>query len=217
MDNFRAQARIYGKSSVFGADEHESTNGHWDRTDPLHACLVFLGLIQAVRAKGTPLAEYISPIHKFWEAIDEGLQTVAGMPEIWKDDYYTSAIDCLELVNEMDFSTPVDEDHETFSKWATSFPAGDSLFPDSFIANIAKYLPEEAASVSYRIRRIQLLHDDAKSVEDEEDEAEEEEEEADDAHTEDRNDELERNHPLPDEAPTIRNDRYRSSHYPLFS
>lgn len=148
--------------------EYRSTPGHSNCIDPLHISLVFLRLLNALRENGSSLAEHASVIHKFCKAVEEGLETVAGMRHWWKEDYRASAKRCLELVNKFDDSEsqpPVDEDREAFSTWAKNFPSTNILFTDSFVEKIALYLPglEEDILVSHRIRRLRFLQADAAS------------------------------------------------------
>ncbi|KAI0798706.1 hypothetical protein BC629DRAFT_243366 [Irpex lacteus] len=158
LGNFRAAAYYDANSRVFSEDD--KVPDHCNRVDPLHASLVFLRLLQALRENGTSLEEHANVIRGFFTAIEEGLETVADMRQLWKGDYRASAIRCLELVSELDVSeSPADEDCEAFDE-RTQKPSmpDDTLFSDSFIEKIALYLPgpQEEFLVSCRIRRLLL-------------------------------------------------------------
>lgn len=139
--------------------EDESASEHWNRIDPLHASLVFLRLLKALRENGTSLEEHANVICRFFPAIEEGLETVAGMHKLWKEDYRALAIRCLELVSELDVcKPPAGEDREAFAERAQKSSMPETLFADSFIEKIALFLPrpEEEFLVSCRIRRLLL-------------------------------------------------------------
>ena len=112
---------------------------------------------KAMEEKDIPTAEHSQVLGYFWWDVDEGLSTVAGRHY---ENHPDLARRCLELINELDVSSPPnceDGDEAAFARWADEYPIDTTYFPDYSIERIAQFLPPEETTFNYRIRRLRLI------------------------------------------------------------
>ncbi|KAI0093088.1 hypothetical protein BDY19DRAFT_407332 [Irpex rosettiformis] len=136
--------------------EHEDSS--WDRyirSDPLEACELMFRLLKTLQEKDIQIDEYSNTLSQFWWDADLGLETVLGRHYPGHPDM---ARRCLTLINELDVSSPPDEqDEDAFAEWAESFPLHITYFPDYTIERIARFLPPEETTFSHRVRRLEII------------------------------------------------------------
>lgn len=127
--------------------------------DALEACHLFIRLIATM--KGLHMAidtTTANELRDLFRTADKGLHAAARARKM-QEGYIELAKDCLQLINSLDILPPPSHgDEAAYIAWSHSFPARETLFPDTFIEHLAAFLPKDAdLTFSHRMRRLQIL------------------------------------------------------------
>lgn len=123
--------------------------------DPLESCRIILEVMNGVRDRGETneycRAMWRDVLRPFSSAI-----TTASHVREPTEKHRGTVVNCLKTIDGLE-PCACGTDEATFASWAHSFRPAESLFDDELIRAFTLYIPEEDATFSPRVRRLQLL------------------------------------------------------------